>query len=239
MKAETVENSILALDWNAIVEALHTKGYALVPNVLTEAQCSDITERYDQDDLFRKKVVMERHRFGKGEYKYFTYPLPTIIQQLREALYTPLTKIANAWMQALKIDVRYPEAHERLRQRCHENGQKEATPLLLKYGIGGFNTLHQDLYGNHYFPIQAVFNLTAPDIDFTGGEFVLTQQVPRAQSKATVLNPQKGDMVVFATNFRPVLGTRGYYRAKMRHGVSELKSGERYALGIIFHDAKS
>ena len=180
---------------------------------------------------------MERYRFGKGEYKYFDYPLPKVIQELRETVYGRLSPIANQWMKSLKIDNLFPNSLQDLLKQCQANGQKKPTPLLLKYGAGGFNTLHQDLYGDVYFPIQTVFFLNEPDQDFTGGEFVLTQQTPRAQSKAIVIKPKKGDMLVFTTNFRPIKGTREYYRANMKHGVSEIKSGERHTLGIIFHDA--
>ena len=234
-----IAENITKLDWDFIMDELHSKGYCQVPKMLKEDQCAELIQLYEKPDLFRKTVVMERHRFGKGEYKYFSYPLPTTIQQLRENLYPPLRKIANTWMKALKIDVAYPASHTELSQKCFDNGQQKATPLLLKYGEGGFNTLHQDIYGEVYFPIQAVFNLTEPEMDYTGGQFVLTQQVPRAQSKAIVLSPKKGDMVLFATNFRPIRGTRGYYRANMRHGVSEVHQGNRWTMGIIFHDATS
>jgi hypothetical protein len=182
---------------------------------------------------------MERYRFGLGEYKYFNYPLPTIIQTLRETIYPKLSPIANLWMKVLNIDKLFPETFEELQSLCHQNNQRKPTPLILKYGKGGFNTLHQDLYGEVYFPIQTVLFLNEPDEDYTGGEFVLTQQTPRAQSKAIVLKPKKGDMLVFTTNFRPIKGARGYYRVNMKHGVSEVISGERHTLGIIFHEATS
>ncbi|WP_340064915.1 2OG-Fe(II) oxygenase [Ascidiimonas aurantiaca] len=234
-----ITDKIKALDWDAITGELHSKGYCQVPKILDDIECEEHIALYEQPNLFRKTVVMERHRFGKGEYKYFDYPLPPIIQELRTSLYPKLCTIANTWMKALKIDVTYPESHRELQKKCSDNGQNKPTPLLLKYGVGGFNTLHQDIYGEVYFPIQGVFNLTEPEKDYTGGQFVLTQQVPRAQSKAIVLNPKKGDMVLFATNFRPVHGTRGYYRANMRHGVSEVCHGRRWTMGIIFHDAVS
>lgn len=182
---------------------------------------------------------MERYRFGLGEYKYFNYPLPNIIQTIRTTIYPKLAPIANAWFRVLNIDRQFPLSHAELLQQCHENGQQKATVLILKYGKGGFNTLHQDLYGDVYFPIQVVLMLNEPDKDFTGGELVLTQQIPRAQSKAIVVKPKKGDALVFTTNFKPEKGTRGYYRVNMKHGVSEVKSGERHTLGIIFHDAIS
>lgn len=230
-------NKINALDWSLITESMHANGYAIAPKILTSKQCEEIIALYEERDLFRKTVVMERYRFGKGEYKYFDYPLPTVIQELRETIYHKLSPIANQWMNALNIDTQFPSSLRELTRQCHANEQKKPTPLLLKYAEGGFNTLHQDLYGDVYFPIQTVFFLNEPDNDFIGGEFVMTQQTPRAQSKAIVLKPKKGDMVVFTTNFRPVKGVRGYYRANMKHGVSEIKSGQRNTLGIIFHDA--
>jgi hypothetical protein len=180
---------------------------------------------------------MERYRFGLGEYKYFDYPLPYLIQEIRTSIYSKLAPITNAWMKALNIETIFPKTHQELLKQCHDNDQLKATVLILKYGKGGFNTLHQDLYGDVYFPIQIVLFLSEPDEDYTGGEFVLTQQTPRAQSKAVVLKPKKGDVLVFTTNFRPVKGTKGYYRVNMKHGVSEVHSGERCTLGIIFHDA--
>ncbi|MGB5819925.1 MAG: 2OG-Fe(II) oxygenase [Saonia sp.] len=234
-----MRNKITKLDWIRITEEMHSNGYATIPELLTPDQCNEIIALYEKEELFRKTVVMERHRFGKGEYKYFDYPLPQIVQELRASLYTCLSPIANGWMKALKLDVQFPMSLHGLQAQCYGNNQKKPTPLLLKYGKGGFNTLHQDLYGAIYFPIQTVFFLTQPEVDFTGGEFVLTQQTPRAQSKAIVLHPKKGDMLIFATNFRPVKGVKGYYRANMRHGVSEVQSGNRRTLGIIFHDAIS
>ena len=182
---------------------------------------------------------MERYRFGLGEYKYFNYPLPNLIQNIRENIYPKLAPIANAWMKVLNIHKIFPNTHQELLKQCNDNNQTKATVLILKYGKGGYNTLHQDLYGEIYFPIQTVLFLNEPDEDFTGGEFVLTQQTPRAQSKAIVLKPKKGDMLIFTTNFRPVKGTKGYYRVNMKHGVSAIHSGERHTLGIIFHDALS
>jgi hypothetical protein len=194
---------------------------------------------YDQSDGYRKTVVMERYRFGLGTYKYWDNPLPDLVGQLRESLYPHLAPIANQWMALQNDDMRFPSTLAGLSAACQAAGQDKPTPLILKYGPGGYNTLHQDLYGDVFFPLQAACFLSAPDEDYTGGEFVLTEQVPRAQSKAIVLTPKRGDMVLFTTNFRPIKGSRGYYRAKMRHGVSEVHSGQRYTLGIIFHDAKS
>ncbi|WP_424001421.1 2OG-Fe(II) oxygenase [Maribacter sp. IgM3_T14_3] len=230
-------DKINSLDWNTITEEMHSQGYALASEILTSNQCKEIIHLYENQDLFRKTVVMERHRFGKGEYKYFDYPLPQVIQELRETIYARLSPIANQWMKALRMDTLFPNSLLLLQKLCQANDQKRPTPLLLKYEAGGFNTLHRDLYGDVYFPIQTVFFLNEPDVDYTGGEFVLTQQTPRAQSKAIVLKPKKGDMLVFTTNFRPIMGTRGYYRANMKHGVSEIINGERHTLGIIFHDA--
>lgn len=218
---------------------IRDKGFAVIPNVLTDDECSELIENYDNPGDYRKTVVMERYRFGLGEYKYFNYPLPDLIQQIRTEVYSHLVPVANHWFTALNIDRQFPPAHRELLEQCHENNQKKATVLLLKYGTGGYNTLHQDLYGEVYFPIQVVLFLSEPGKDFTGGEFVLTQQIPRAQSKAIVLQPRKGDMLAFTTNFKPQKGTKGYYRVTMKHGVSEVHSGERYTLGIIFHDALS
>lgn len=227
------------LDCEKVSGDLNDKGYTTVSKILSDKQCEKLIQAYNSENLYRKTVVMERYRFGLGEYKYFDYPLPEIIQTLRETIYPKLAPIANLWMKALKIDKSFPSTLDGLQTLCHQNNQLKPTPLILKYGQGGFNTLHQDLYGEVYFPLQAVLFLNEPYVDYTGGEFVLTQQTPRAQSKAVVLQPKKGDMLIFTTNFRPIKGKRGYYRANMKHGVSELHSGERHTLGIIFHDAIS
>ena len=226
-------------DWNLVTGEMHEKGFAIIPQVLTGKECETLKAEYNNTDAYRKTVVMERYRFGLGEYKYFNYPLPDNIQQIRTSIYPHLAPIANAWFKALNIDREFPSQHAELLKQCRENNQQKATVLILKYGKGGHNTLHQDLYGDIYFPIQIVLFLSEADKDFTGGEFVLTQQIPRAQSKAIVLKPKKGDMLIFTTNFRPVKGTKRYYRVNMKHGVSEVHSGERYTLGIIFHDALS
>lgn len=236
---QNITQKIKEADWKSITEAMHGKGFAVISNLLSEQQCEALKAGYDHSAAYRKTVVMERYRFGLGEYKYFNYPLPNLIQQIRTAMYPHLAHIANAWFKALNIDKHFPLAHEELLKQCHANNQEKATVLILKYGKGGFNTLHQDLYGEVYFPIQVVLFLSEPDQDFTGGEFVLTQQTPRAQSKAIVLKPRKGDVLIFTTNFKPEKGKKGYYRVNMKHGVSELHSGERYTLGIIFHDALS
>lgn len=227
------------IDWASIEDQMHEKGFAIISKFLSDKKCNELMERYEHPQAYRKTVVMERYRFGLGEYKYFNYPLPEIIQQIRTNIYPNLAPIANTWFNALKIDRQFPLQHAELLQQCYENNQDKATVLILKYGKGGHNTLHQDLYGEIYFPIQTVMFLNEPDKDFTGGEFVLAQQTPRAQSKVIVLKPKKGDMLIFTTNFRPVKGTKGYYRVNMKHGVSEVHTGERFTLGIIFHDALS
>lgn len=236
---ESLNSKIEALDWNEVAASMHEKGYVILPKLISEKQCREFISLYEAPIAYRKTVVMERYRFGFGEYKYFDYPLPKAVQALREQIYPKLAPIANLWMKILNIDKQFPNSFHELQKHCRENNQLKPTPLILKYGKGGFNTLHQDLYGDVYFPLQAVLFLNEPDIDFEGGEFVLTQQTPRAQSKAIVLQPKKGDMLIFTTNFRPVKGKKGYYRVNMKHGVSELHNGERHTLGIIFHDAQS
>ncbi len=236
---DSIQKQIAALNGQQTAENLHSKGYALIPGVLDNEECRQLISDYSCEDLYRKTVVMERYRFGLGEYRYFAYPLPALIQQLREHLYPVLAPVANLWMRVLGIDQHFPETHEALLERCRNNGQLLPTALILKYGKGGFNTLHQDLYGDVYFPMQVVLFLNEPGTEYTGGEFVLTEQVPRAQSRAIVLKPGKGDLLVFTTSFRPVKGSKGYYRVNMKHGVSEVESGERHTVGIIFHDALS
>jgi hypothetical protein len=225
------------LNWAGITEGMHQNGYAQVSKVLTAAECSELIDLYTNEILYRKTITMERYRFGLGEYKYYKYPLPATIQQLREGIFPYLAPIANSWMQVLSMEQQFPAELDELLELCHASGQIRPTPLILKYGTGGYNTLHQDLYGDVYFPMQAVLFLNEPDEDYTGGEFVLIEQRPRAQSKAIVLKPRKGDMLLFTTNFRPVKGSKGYYRVNIKHGVSELISGKRHTLGIIFHDA--
>ncbi len=231
------KQKIEAIDWRELTENMHERGYAIVPQLLSDENCAELLNNYDSTTAYRKTVNMERYRFGLGEYKYFNYPLPTLMQTIRENIYPYLAPIANTWMKVLNINKSFPETFQELQTLCHENNQTKPTVLILKYGKGGHNTLHQDLYGDIFFPMQLVLFLNEPDKDFTGGEFVLIQQTPRAQSKAIVLNPRKGDMLLFATNFRPVKGSKGYYRANIKHGVSELHSGERHTVGIIFHDA--
>jgi hypothetical protein len=230
---ERIEN----FDWAAVRQQLNNTGYAVIPKVLNNDECDGLISQYGQSELFRKTVMMERYRFGLGEYKYYSYPLPAIIQSIRESVYPKLAPVANNWMKVLGIDTVYPDSFTELQLLCHANNQTKPTVLILKYGEGGHNTLHQDLYGELFFPIQLVLFLNEPDVDYAGGEFVLTQQTPRAQSNAMVLKPAKGDMLLFTTNFRPVKGAKGYYRVNMKHGVSEVHSGSRHTLGIIFHDA--
>ena len=225
-------------DWQAISAALDREGWAVLEGLLAPAECRSIAASFDDKDQFRSTVVMARHGFGRGEYRYFAYPLPPRIAQLRETLYPHLAPIANRWHETLQIETRFPPSHRAFLKRCHEAGQTRPTPLLLRYGPGDYNCLHQDLYGEHVFPLQVAVLLSEPDKDFTGGEFVLTEQRPRMQSRAAVVPLKQGDGVLFAVNQRPVQGSRGAYRVTMRHGVSALRSGQRHTLGIIFHDAK-
>jgi hypothetical protein len=233
----TIIERLQAKNWDKVTEDLHRQGFAVVGNVLNKKECGDLIGSYNADGTYRKTITMERYRFGLGEYKYFQYPLPDLITAIRQTVYPFLAPIANTWMEVLHIDTTFPPTHEGLKQQCHRHGQTKPTVLILKYGEGGFNTLHQDLYGDIYFPMQLVLFLNEPGEDYTGGEFVLTEQIPRAQSKANVLQPRRGDMLLFTTNFRPVKGSKGYYRVNMKHGVSPVHSGQRHTLGIIFHDA--
>ena len=223
--------------WNDKYVELNEKGYAVLPNLISANECKNLVELYSDSSKYRSVINMQRYRFGKGEYKYYNYPLPFVIQSARENTYQGLAPLANEWMQKLSIDIQYPMYHSDFVAQCHSKNQNRPTPLILQYEKGGFNTLHQDLYGEVYFPFQIVIVLTQDGLDHTGGELVLTEQVPRAQSKAEVIRPKQGDGIIITTNFRPVKGSRGYYRSNMRHGVSEVKTGRRYALGIIFHDA--
>lgn len=233
----SLAHRIDAIDWHAVAMGLDGQGWALVPGLLSVADCAGLRGLYDDDADFRKQVVMERHGYGRGEYKYFSYPLPEPIANLRAGLYPPLARIANGWNAALGIDARFPGAHAEFLRRCHEAGQQRPTPLLLRYGPGDYNHLHQDLYGEQVFPLQAAFLLSSPADDFTGGEFVLTEQRARMQSRVEVVPLRQGDGVIFAVNQRPVRSVRGISRAVMRHGVSRLRSGARFTLGVIFHDA--
>ena len=236
---QNITSKLASVNWQNITEEMHQKGYALLPKLLTDEHCQELIDGYNDTTLYLKTVIMERYRFGLGEYKYFNYPLPNLIQNIRTSIYPKLAHIANAWFKALNIEKTFPAIHQELLQQCHASNQLKSTVLILKYGKGGHNTLHQDLYGDVFFPIQTVLFLNQPEEDYAGGEFVLTQQIPRAQSKAIVLKPKKGDMLIFTTNFRPLKGTNGYYRVNMKHGVSEIHRGERHTLGIIFHDALS
>ena len=226
-----------AIDWPAVAASLDAEGWAVVPGLLAGAECDALAARYDATDGFRSHVHMARHGFGRGEYRYFSYPLPPLVADLRTALYARLAPIANRWHARMGMVGRFPEAHADFLARCHAAGQARPTPLLLNYGPGDYNCLHQDLYGEHVFPLQLAVLLSAPGDDFTGGEFLLTEQRPRMQSRAAVVPLGKGDAVVFAVNARPVQGARGDYRVAMRHGVSALRTGQRRTLGLIFHDA--
>ncbi len=236
---QAVIDKIQALDWDVITEQIHQQGFALIKQILSTEQCDLLKQLYSQPDLYRKSVEMQRYRFGLGDYKYFTYPLPNLIERIRHEVYPHLVPIANAWFRVLKLERSFPSSHAEFLQQCHQHGQTLATPLILKYGQGGFNTLHQDLYGEVYFPLQLVIVLSQPNADFTGGELVFTQQIPRAQSKVLVMQPEQGDILIFTTQFKPEKGSQGYYRVNIKHGVSPILRGERYSLGIIFHDAMS
>ena len=237
--SNVISEKISDIDWQRITEEMNEKGYALVLQFLPNQYCEELIGEYDNSDLYRKTITMERHRFGLGEYKYFKYPLPDLIQTVRRAIYPKLAPVANTWMKVLNIKRQFPDKFDEFQRLCHDNNQTKPTVLILKYGKGGHNTLHQDLYGDIFFPIQLVLFLNEPDDDYTGGEFVLTQQTPRAQSKAIVLTPSKGDMLILTTNFRPAKGSKGYYQMQMKHGISEVHDGDRHTLGIIFHDALS
>ncbi len=233
----TIEARLAGPDWEQMAASLQAHGNAIV-SVLSPEECRALAAMYDDDERFRSRIVMARHGFGRGEYKYFAYPLPDAVATLRTALFPPLAAIANRWNEAMGLTVRYPVVHAEFLDRCHRAGQTKPTPLLLRYGEGDYNCLHQDLYGEHVFPLQVAFLLSEPATEFTGGEFVLTEQRPRMQSRAEVVPLRQGDGVIFAVHHRPVQGTRGLYRVNMRHGVSRVRSGRRHTLGIIFHDAQ-
>jgi uncharacterized protein len=233
-----VEARLAALDWARVAADLDAEGCAVVNSVLPPEGCRSLAATYGDDARFRGRIVMARHGFGRGEYKYFAHPLPELVAGLRAALYPWLAGIANRWNEAMGVEVRYPDAHADFLERCHRAGQAKPTPLLLQYGEGDYNCLHQDLYGEHVFPLQVAFLLSEPGRDFAGGEFVLTEQRPRMQSRAEVVPLRQGDGVVFPVHHRPVRGARGVYRVNMRHGVSRVRSGRRHTLGIIFHDAR-
>jgi hypothetical protein len=234
----TMAERIAALDWPRIATDLEAHGCAVMSAVLSPQECGALAKTYTADGPFRSRIVMARHGFGRGEYKYFAYPLPDVVASLRGALYPPLASIANRWNETLGIAVPYPDEHAAFLERCHQAGQNRPTPLLLHYGAGDYNCLHQDLYGEHVFPLQATFLLAQPQEDFTGGEFILLEQRPRMQSRAEVVSLHRGDGVIFPVHQRPVQGKRGWYRVNMRHGVSRVHSGQRHTLGIIFHDAQ-
>ena len=228
---------VVNANWDGVADALDAEGHAIIERLLAPAECEALAALYGDEALFRSRVVMARHGFGRGEYKYLAYPLPPLVARLRDAVYPQLVPIANRWQQAMGIEMRFPPTHAEFIARCHAAGQTRPTPLLLKYGEGDYNCLHQDLYGEHVFPLQIVVLLSAPGRDFTGGEFVMTEQRPRMQSRPMVLPLRQGDAAVIAVHHRPVQGARGTYRVNLRHGVSRVRSGHRQTAGIIFHDA--
>ena len=227
-----------AIDWGRIAADLDAQGHAVIERLLAAEQCDALVKLYSSADLFRSRVIMSRHGYGRGEYQYFSYPLPDVVAGLRTSIYPHLAPIANRWNELLGSDVRFPADHAEFIERCHAAGQKRPTPLLLQYQTGDYNCLHQDLYGEHAFPLQMAILLSKPHAEFTGGEFVLVEQRPRMQSRPRVISLQQGDAAIFAVNRRSITGSRGNYRVMMRHGVSPLRSGERSTLGIIFHDAQ-
>jgi uncharacterized protein len=234
----SIEQRVAAIDWQQVSQDVDNEGHAVIKQTLSSDECQATSALFQHDDLFRSRVVMQQHRFGRGEYKYFKYPLPDIVASLRTAVYPHLVPIANRWNEALGINARYPTHHADYIERCRQGGQHKPTPLLLQYETGDYNCLHQDLYGEHMFPLQLAILLSEPERDFTGGEFVLTEQRPRMQSRPIVVPLRQGDGVVFAVNHRPVRGTKSVYRVNLRHGVSRIRSGHRHTLGIIFHDAR-
>jgi hypothetical protein len=233
-----IKKRIDNLNWADIKAGMDARGYAVVKNVLAADECAALANQYIDDALYRKTVVMERHHYGRGEYKYFKYPLPAIIQQLRVHLYPYLAPIANNWMELLNKPTRFADTLDELLRYCHQHEQLRPTPLILQYAEGGYNAMHQDLYGEVFFPIQSVFILDEPGVDYEGGEFILMEQKPREQSRAIVLKPGKGDMILFTTSYRPAKGSKGYHRVNMKHGIAEITNGRRHSMGIIFHDAK-
>lgn len=227
----------LTLDWPTYQNTLSETGFALLPSLLSSSECQEVANLFDEASLYRKAIVMQNHGYGSGEYKYFNYPLPPVVDALRHELFTNIASVANNWNEKLGISLRYPNELNEWLATCHTAGQTRPTPLILKYGAGDWNAMHQDMYGELYFPFQAVLFLNQPDQDYVGGEFVLLEQRPRMESKPIVLRPEQGQILIFTTKFRPVKGSRGYYRVTMRHGVSEVKHGTRVNLGLIFHDA--
>jgi uncharacterized protein len=235
--AKDIAKRVKAIDWEHVSQDLNAYGSAMIKRLITLAECEALAKLYPENGIFRSRVVMEQHSFGRGEYKYFNYPLPDIVDGLRTTIYPFLVPIANHWNTILGINILYPEKHAEFIARCHNAGQLRPTPLLLQYGAGDYNCLHQDLYGEHVFPLQVTILLSEPERDFTGGEFVLTEQRPRMQSRPEVVPLRQSDAVVFAVHHRPVQGTHGVYRVNLRHGVSRILSGRRHTVGIIFHDA--
>ncbi|OLF53380.1 2OG-Fe(II) oxygenase [Pseudomonas chlororaphis] len=238
MSALSLEQRLAGVDWPSIEQRLDQDGNAVIDNLLTPEQCHELSSLYPRSELFRSRVVMARHGFGRGEYQYFAYPLPPLIGGLRAQLYPRLVPLANRWNRSMNIPVEYPPRHADFLERCHACGQQRPTPLLLQYGPEDYNCLHQDLYGDNVFPLQVAILLSQPDRDFTGGEFVITEQRPRMQSRPQVIGLKQGDALIFAVHHRPVPGARGHYRVTLRHGVSRLHSGRRHTLGVIFHDAQ-
>jgi hypothetical protein len=232
-----VEARLSARDWPAVAGALDAQGWTTLPSLLASAECDALAGLYSENEGFRSRIVMSKHGFGRGEYRYFDYPLPRLVEALRGALYSRLAPIANHWCAAMAMDVRFPPAHAEFIQICRQAGQTKPTPLLLQYGAGDYNCLHQEIYGEQVFPLQVAILLSEPGADFNGGEFVLTEQRPRTQSRVAVVPLKKGDAVVFAVHSRPAQGARGVYRVNLRHGVSPIRSGHRHTIGIIFHDA--
>jgi len=238
MSAPSLEQRLACLDWSSIEQQLDQDGSAVIDNLLSADQCHELSGLYPHSELFRSRVVMARHGFGRGEYQYFAYPLPQRVAELRGQFYPRLVPLANRWNQLMNIPVQYPPRHEDFLQRCHAAGQQRPTPLLLQYGPQDYNCLHQDLYGDNVFPLQVAILLSQPGSDFSGGEFVITEQRPRMQSRPQVIGLKQGDALIFAVHHRPVPGVRGHYRVTLRHGVSRLHSGRRHTLGVIFHDAQ-
>src|SRR5215831_8225657 len=236
---QSIEERVYSLDWNAARDSLFQRGYAVTPQILSPGECASLAAMYGDEKLFRSHIVMERYRFGAGDYKYFDNPLPEIVASLRTAAYPSLASVANVWLENLgEKSPRFPEKHAPFLKICHQAGQTRPTPLLLHYEAGGYNCLHQDIYGEIAFPLQMVFLLGQQGRDWEGGEFLLVEQQPRAQSKAEVVHADQGQAIIFTTRYRPIRGTRGYYRVNMKHGVSRVHRGTRYTLGVIFHDAK-
>jgi hypothetical protein len=234
----TIAQRLEKFDWPSLHQSLHDRGYALTPALLTERECDNLREAYPSDQAFRSHIIMSRYRFGRGDYKYFDYPLPAVVEELRETSYPHLVPVANEWNENLGAAERFPRSHSAFLAVCKKNGQTRPTPLLLHYEAGDFNCLHQDIYGAVAFPLQLTCFLSRPGVDYEGGEFVLVEQQPRAQSRAEVITAEQGQILIFATRYRPVKGSRGYYRTNLRHGVSRVKRGVRFTLGVIYHDSQ-